>query len=497
MGNRLKNKILIISFNLEPWVLSTTIEILNKEIDEGKKVDWCNFDNLIKRKTQYPFSNTINSHRLNKLLIKINADLNFTYYDKSKFKPRRLTISNSKITDKIYNRAKTIAYWELVSELRDSSPCLKHNDKQYKHYAHIYLETHKIIDQILKTYDYKKVYVYNGRTLQERAVWDACLENNIAINFYESFNKNWTNRYFIFKKPTHSPRYRSNIMLNFSKINDENKNMRHYNLISKKWFTDRQNGLSQNFTKLQNRASKIHFKKPYFVFFHSSQDELDMLGLVSKYWKDQMNALSTVVDIFNNDQKYDLVLRLHPHLLHKSRIEIAYWNKIGSNLANQFSWFHFVTADNEIDSYQLIKNSSGVITCASTIGVEASYLKKKSILIGRAFHEYMGITQNPKNKKELIKLLNTPIDYHNIQKSYDNALSYGFFNEKGGIQYKYVKLIQKNKKDYYVYKGKILNPLLIVRVLRVIEESANDMIKSIKQWRCLNDCGFNSRTRWQ
>jgi capsule polysaccharide modification protein KpsS len=278
---------------------------------------------------------------------------------------------------------------------------------------------------------------------------------------------------------------------------EKDKNADAYAKIANKWFIDRQNGISQNYTKLQNKSQTVTFNNPYFVFFHSSQDELDMLGLISKYWKNQVNSLSALIDIFKINSRFNLVLRIHPHLLYKSKIERHYWDEIGLNLQKRYSWFHYIPADSNINSYELIKNSRGIISCASTIGVEAAYLKKKSILLGRAFHEFMGVTQNPKNKEELTRMLFTENEAEEFEKAYESSLAYAYFSEMGGNFFKYVSYRLKYGRKIYEYKGFTISPLFIIRILRVVEEFIGGIFSNKKQGRCLRDCGINTRQGWQ
>jgi hypothetical protein len=487
--------LLVTTFSYEPWQISAAIEIINVETSNNN-VTWLDLNRTFGFKSKYPFSDALDS------LIKKNGikrkfiNGNFLYYNQKSEILSNLLSLQLNTNPSVKERAKEIAYMELISELRDSAPCRKHYASALQHYEKIFLQTFNYMHRVFQNNFYNKVYIFNGRNLQERAAWDAAIANNITINFYESFNEYWTDRYFIFKEPTHSPKYRSEVMLNYSKM-EKDKNADAYAKIANKWFIDRQNGISQNYTKLQNKSQTVTFNNPYFVFFHSSQDELDMLGLISKYWKNQVNSLSALIDIFKINSRFNLVLRIHPHLLYKSKIERHYWDEIGLNLQKRYSWFHYIPADSNINSYELIKNSRGIISCASTIGVEAAYLKKKSILLGRAFHEFMGVTQNPKNKEELTRMLFTENEAEEFEKAYESSLAYAYFSEMGGNFFKYVSYRLKYGRKIYEYKGFTISPLFIIRILRVVEEFIGGIFSNKKQGRCLRDCGINTRQGWQ
>ena len=76
------------------------------------------------------------------------------------------------------------------------------------------------------------------------------------------------------------------------------KNSKKYKNISSSWFDQSIAGLTQSYTKHQMPSSELSRKKPYYVFFHSSQDELDMVGLTDSYWGNQMEILKILVRIF-------------------------------------------------------------------------------------------------------------------------------------------------------------------------------------------------------
>ena len=492
----MKNKILLITFNYEPWPLATTIEIITNETEFGNEVTWIDLNNSFNKILLFSLSD-----KLKNFIIKKRIRGKFLN-DKIRYLNQRSLTSNNhhknrlELPSYVLDRAKEIAFAELISILRDSSPCVKHNQKILSNYEQVYIDTFNALRKEIGTNLYSKVYIYNGRNLQERAAWDVCVAAGIEINFFESFNENWTDRYFIFKQPTHSPQYRSQVMLDYSS-KERGNNFDNYNYLANKWFTDRQIGLTQKFTKLQNNSSISNIEKPYIVFFHSSQDELNMMGLQSEYWKDQINSLYFLINILENNPKFRLILRIHPHLLYKSQREVLYWDKIGADLSKKFSWFDYLPAKSSVNSYELIKNSEAVISCASTIGVEASYLKKRSILLGKAFHEFMGITQNPINVQELSSMLFSESTDTEIMYAFNASLAYAYFSERGGEYFKNVSYALKFKRRIYKYNNFLISSGIILRLIRRIEELIVKNKSNFIQRRCVNDCGIDTRPRWE
>ena len=486
----MSEKILFVTFNSAPWNISATIEIISREIKSNSRIEWLILDRIYPNSQELPISSKLRSIEIRKKLKKILLD-NPSLANQVKI------CYSLPVTDKIYDygsRSKEVAYAELISRSRDSNPCIEHNLNKLVTYQKTYMLLRTAIKEKLRQNNFSKIYLFNGRPLYERAVNDECLARAQRIFYFETFNENWKDRYFIFEEPTHSSRYRSKVMHNFSKQSRQHdEKLFEYNAL--KWFEDRRLGKTQAYTKNQKYFEPHEFKKPYYVFFHSSQDELDMVGLTSKKWGNQFDALKTLVEIFEKQKMFNLVLRIHPHLLHKAKNEQARWEEFGLDLEKMYSWFKYVPSNSPINSYKLIESSRGVITSGSTVGVEAAYLQKQSILLGKAFHEFMGITANPNTKKDLAVLLKYGINKATIKKSFNASLDYGYFSETGGIEFEVTKYDEINRQ--YSFNSIILSPIWYVALFRRIEQHFVRIKTRYKLRRCSNDCRFNSGEGWK
>jgi len=484
----LNKNILMVTFNIEPWNLSVTLEILMKEIERNKKVTWLLLDHVSLDNKILPLSSNLRSREIRRLIHKlVKSDL--------RFKENVNIVDSFNLIYKPHKdtkRSKEVARAELMSRLRDSNPCLTHNLRAFRQYSKIYHDLNRFFVNYLSKNTFEKAYLFNGRPLCERAFDDAARTRLQKVNYFETFNENWTDRYFIFKKPTHSVSYRSKVMEKFS-LSEEVKNEKKYKKISSSWFDQRIAGVSQSYTKYQMSSSELSRKKPYYVFFHSSQDELDMVGLTNIYWGNQMKILKSLVRIFKAQSNYDLILRIHPHLKYKSQRDQNTWFRVGENLQTSYPWFTYFGPMNSVSSYDLIRQAHGVITSGSTIGVEAVYLNKPSILIGDAFHKYMGITINPSSIRELVDLINHSSQIKNSEKSFNAALRYGYFHSQGGLKFNYVQY--KGNNQYFV-KNFQISYSWYLRILRRLELRLASIIIKTKFRRCDCDNRFDSSSRW-
>jgi hypothetical protein len=148
---------------------------------------------------------------------------------------------------------------------------------------------------------------------------------------------------------------------------------------------------------------------------------------------------------------------------------------------------------NSVSSYDLVRQAHGVITSGSTIGVEAVYLKKSSILIGDAFHKYMGITINPTSIRELADLINHSTQITNSKKSFNAALRYGYFHSQGGLKFNFVQYHGKNQ---YSVKTFRISYSWYLRALRRLELRMASINIKAKLRRCDCDNWINSSARW-
>jgi hypothetical protein len=147
------------------------------------------------------------------------------------------------------------------------------------------------------------------------------------------------------------------------------------------------------------------------VFFHSSDDEYACATDVFDWgaWPDQLLALRTLAEVCAKEKNIELVLRIHPHLAKKSVTEQQRWlNLKGRDI-------HVIAPDEKIDSYALLDSADIVVSYGSTIGMEAAYWGKPSVLMGPGAYVGSPAVSEPKTIEELARLLKpghvfTPID---------------------------------------------------------------------------------------
>jgi len=139
------------------------------------------------------------------------------------------------------------------------------------------------------------------------------------------------------------------------------------------------------------------------VIFNSSEDEFAALGGVydDTLFPSQLEAIEFVVRSASHIDGLRVWLRVHPNLANVK------WDFVAqlSELARRFKNFSVIPGNSSVSSYSVLDSATAVISFGSTIGIEAAYWGKPSILLGRCIYERLGSVYVPGTKDELERLI--------------------------------------------------------------------------------------------
>jgi hypothetical protein len=93
-----------------------------------------------------------------------------------------------------------------------------------------------------------------------------------------------------------------------------------------------------------------------------------------------------LIEIFSNQNTYELVIRLHPNLLNKPPKIIKKWQSLKTNHNSVL-----IQPGEKISSYDLIDDCVGVINFGSTIGIEAAYYEKPVLVMADCKYDELEI----------------------------------------------------------------------------------------------------------
>ncbi|WP_367344508.1 hypothetical protein [Methanomethylovorans sp.] len=274
-------------------------------------------------------------------------------------------------------------------------------------------------------------YLFNGRYASLRPALRAA--QTMGVKTYVHERAGVLNRYSLTENTyPHDIEYqKKQIQRNWDNEPDDTKKKE----IATKWFEERRGGKDQSwysFTKSQikgNLPDGFDPSRRNIAVYISSQDEFEAItGWKNQLYKDQTSALKDLItsDIDENIMFY---LRIHPNLKGLKNTQTRELNELKAlNL-------YVIPADSKIDSYQLMDACEKVITFGSTMGIESVFWGKPSILIGRAIYEDMKGCYIPRNRREMIALINEKLEPMEVT----GAIKFAYWQKSYGHEYVYYK----------------------------------------------------------
>jgi CDP-glycerol glycerophosphotransferase (TagB/SpsB family) len=141
--------------------------------------------------------------------------------------------------------------------------------------------------------------------------------------------------------------------------------------------------------------------------------------------------------------------------------------------------------ESPINTYDLLSKSDFIITFGSTIGVEASYFCKPSILASNAFHENLQIVKRVHTMQDIVDILNSKPNSSQLRSSYENALKYGLFYSNGGIHFRFLKKADLKEQDpSFAFENVRIGSWRIISFIRMIEGKFFDFLAPILPSGC-------------
>jgi hypothetical protein len=474
---------LVLSIGHNHWQQTVLVDHTLNLLESGHEVHWVQVSYFGYSSWDEPISlllnNFVNRGKISRIARLLRA------YPKFSIEFRCLTKYPILTTSKFLNDYETqgAVKEEIVTILRDSLPCGRHTQKLNKHLSTKFDLSQQFFIQIIKSTDPDYVVIFNGRFLLERSAWLASLKNSKNVIFIERFSAQWSDRYYEFHHPVHSVSDRSLAMMLYPESQEGVLNSA--NAVGREWFSNRRLALTQKFTSHQT----VQFTRPDWAttlisFFHSSEDELFVSDLSDSSWVSQFEVIKSLVEICNSRPGHLLVVRLHPNLLNKSNRELKKWYVFaGVFTADNVK---FLMPNDDVNSYSVVDKSDYVVTSGSTIGVEAVYMRKPSLLCGLAFHQDMGMLEIVSNPEALGLSLSKKYPSELLESRAEISLKYAFFLAQAGIRVKNLNKVgsAEIQDPWFEYYGVKLKPFRLVSLIKKIESSFYSKFQISRNCNC-------------
>lgn len=319
----------------------------------------------------------------------------------------------------------------LISQLRDPEPDMKECHHLLQKILRSAFTVYFSFNRILSNQKPDIVYIFNGRFSNLRVVLRLCQQMGIECRVHERGSDK--KKYSIISN--HLPHEISPFVMRVEFHWQETKDPNVRDAIAHSFYINRRNGVEQgwySFTKEQepNRLPDCwDDSKRNILIFNSSEDEFAAIGseFHCKPFKNQLDSLKFIQSRLITNESVRIYLRIHPNL--KGVTNSSVTDLYGLESEN----FIVIAADSPISTYTLIDACDLVLTFGSTVGVESTYWRKPSLLIGSTFYQSFNVVHQINDEEDLIEKLLT----YNEVKPIDGCLKYAYYLANHGIPFTY------------------------------------------------------------
>lgn len=285
----------------------------------------------------------------------------------------------------------------------------------------VYEKTKALIDELAPS----EVMLFNGRFATTRAVIHAAQACGVPWRMHERGGD--IHRYWIADfMPQDQDAFQNLVLASWR--GDQDRASGH------QFFQSRRQRIEHgwhSYTKMQEYGRLPEaMRQPgeWVSFFTSSEDEMFAVGesLQNPRFPTQMDALLAIAEAVASVPGVRLCVRVHPHVAQKSAADQRKWAnlRIGDVLV--------IGPEDRCDSYALMERSRIVAAYGSTIGIEATYWRRPSLLFTRSFYDRLNVCANAVDVAQIRDFIEHPVVY-----PIEGALQYGACNEGLGVPYRY------------------------------------------------------------
>jgi len=290
----------------------------------------------------------------------------------------------------------------LVSTYREYNLSrIKNIDDVIKVHVTMAINTLLNFKEFIEIHELNEVYLFNGRFTEVHVITQLC--KKLGINFY-TYDTGSVRSKFMIKKNTTVHNIKSFIEeLNYFKKHIPHEDIKKLGNDIYKERTKGNQGDVYNFLTLQSEGrlpENFDSTKNNIVIFNSSEDEMKVIeGWNVTLYKNQNDAIREIATHYKDSKSVRLYLRIHPNLIN---LKNSQSNELKELKIKNLT---IIPPESSIDTYALIRATNKSVSFGSSAGIEASYLKKPSILLGNSFYKGLDCLYEPNSYEELYNLI--------------------------------------------------------------------------------------------
>jgi hypothetical protein len=211
--------------------------------------------------------------------------------------------------------------------------------------------------------------------------------------------------------------------------------------LGREWYDSRREHKSlewYSYTQAQTQDLPTGFdvNKKNVVLFNSSLHEFVAEPDYNlPFYETQEHGIWRIADDLKDEENIQLYLRIHPSLKDKQNSQTAFLKKI----QQAFPSLHVIPSDSPVKTYNLIDAADLVVTFTSTVGIEAAYANRHSVLLGPATYEDLAVSTRFESHAAFIafvKASHFELPQPIVEQRQYNALIYAFFHATRGVPFK-------------------------------------------------------------
>ncbi|WP_320666629.1 hypothetical protein [Prochlorococcus sp. MIT 1307] len=270
---------------------------------------------------------------------------------------------------------------------------------------------------LLTESDFDTLVLFNGRMASEHAFKQVASSLKIKMYFHERSNKGNTRYFFEGYMPHDFAKRKHEMQQMKDELSEQMIKRLGHNFFYRK--VRGQGVLEQSYTKGQleefsySLGSIIRQKQksniPIISYFSSSDDEYQSIDGAPErypYFTDQKLAIKKISEIVKS-LGYYFIVRVHPNLKNKDLYEQKRWNNLSIDIRDM--GFYWIDQNDPESTYKLIQNSSLVLSAGSTVGIEAIYLRRPSLVIANSFYDsIIPSVRLCQNEEDLLEYFSNP-----------------------------------------------------------------------------------------
>lgn len=363
----------------------------------------------------------------------------------------------------------------LVDHTKSTQPDMRINAKEV---SELLLDAHRTYQTALayiQKYHFDQVYLFNGRYAVARPWLRACQKSGVKCLTHErSLNPT---RCFLFENdfPHNFALYSDRVKKFWEERGDDPAIVRE----GHHFFEERPKGEFTGWVSFIKAQEENKLPESWdascrnICIFTTTDSEYAGLRNVSSFgmYPSQAAACAELVRrILALDHNIQFYLRIHPN----SKTEQIRWWEQG-DFCN-FPNLHVIPPESEVSSYALLFNSEKSVAYMSSLGLEATYWGKPSILLVPSFYSGVDAVYEPTSCEEAAQLVLADLS----PKPVLNAIKVGAFLRCGGIQLPYSTAV-----NYYTltFKGCLPEPSQKVQAICGECEKSKAFSETWSTWR--------------